>query len=373
MAPSAFGGPDVTPVRVVVLGDSGTGKSTLVKRLVAQLGGACAPSHGTTVGAHIEAVVWPASVMPDKVAAGQRPVVIELIEMGGNRGFTPAARLPFFAHCAAAILVYSEAQEESRKSLVAWYNELEAARAAASSSAATPGAVPPFIVVGTKAAPAAVGAVAGLRPTSATGGGGEEGMHHSTAEASFEALVVSKVPAASGAFAAVRQALAVVSGVALMVLSFVLLGRLVVPWAGVSASEAIAYIERRAGEAAAAAAGGTSSSHAASSSSLPIGRGGDDEGQSMLRRVGGGREAYGVAAAMGSSGPAPAHATGAGGSPFLGHVEGVSLASDREFAATGEGLFDFVSDVVRSTSPVSSRSSESGAAAASSGRGRYAP
>jgi hypothetical protein len=60
-----------------------------------------------------------------------------------------------------------------------------------------------------------------------------------------------------------------------------------------------------------------------------------------------------------SQSPTSQHAGGS--SPYFGHVEGVSLATDRDFAATGEGLFDFISDAVRSNSPASSRSSGYGA------------
>jgi hypothetical protein len=385
--PSGIGGTaDVTTVRIVVLGDSGTGKSALVRRLVHQLGGTCSPApQGTTVGAHIEAVVWPASVT-SAASASSKPVVIELIEMGGNRGFTPAARLPFFAQCAAAIIVYSEAQDESRKSLVAWYNELEAARAAAAASTTSPWtssntnggsaaalAPLPFVIVGTQMEPTGGGVSGGpsmpLGGKMHGGGGGSDpesaGMHAPAGGQSFEATVVARVPVAGPVFAAVRQALAVVSGVALLVLSFVLLGRFVVPWAGVSAAKAITHIEARAAAAASSGGAGGLASSPASLQTL-VGFRGDDDSQSSLRRVGGrGGDVGGLSGGGGAS---------SGASPYFGHVEAVSLGSDRDFAATGEGLFDFIGEAVRSTSPASSRSSESShtAAAAATGR-RYAP
>ena len=364
-------------VRVVVLGDSGTGKSALIRRLIHQLGGSCSPAHGTTVGAHIEAVVWPASVAPadhharstngggggngtQQQQPPQRPVVIEFVEMGGNRGFTAAARSPFFASCSAAILVYAASQEESRKSLVAWFNELETARAALHKAGGGSG-LPTFAIVGTQtnagaSQPGRVMAAAGgghhpMMPAAAAAADPEGGGLHQPAadETAIEAVIVARVPALAPVVAGAKQALSVVSGIALLVLSFVLLGRFVVPWAGVSAAKAISHIESRANSSAAAT--GASGGGAGVSMSRSQG---EDEGSAMLRRVGAGNGGASM-----SQSPTSQHAGGS--SPYFGHVEGVSLATDRDFAATGEGLFDFISDAVRSNSPASSRSSGYGA------------
>ncbi|MDZ7925371.1 MAG: hypothetical protein U5M23_15260 [Marinagarivorans sp.] len=115
--------------------------------------------------------------------------------------------------------------------------------------------------------------------------GDGEGMHHQPSERSIEEAIVARVPALAPAFRATNQALAVVSGVALLVLSFVLLGRFVVPWAGgASAAKAVAHIEARANSVLEAIANVAMSS--SGPSGVPNGRA-DDEGSTMLRRVGG--------------------------------------------------------------------------------------
>jgi len=104
-----------------VLGDSGVGKSRLVKRIITHFGGECAHSDDTTVGAHIESVAWP-SVAASGVGASSSSgpgTVLEIVEIGGNRGFSPAARKPFYSQrCDGVLIVYSERNVASKRSLL---------------------------------------------------------------------------------------------------------------------------------------------------------------------------------------------------------------------------------------------------------------
>ena len=163
--------------RVLLVGDSGVGKSLLLHRLLqASLdaasghisaaaagsgGGAGGSPSGTSGGQSVASspalhalsalpaptvgVAVDASMLPGDAGGG----AIEWLDLGGNRGFGPATRAPYYADVDAVVLVYRDspvtgddaAADATLQSLYFWAEELIAG-----------GVLPnaPFLVVGTK-------------------------------------------------------------------------------------------------------------------------------------------------------------------------------------------------------------------------------
>jgi hypothetical protein len=119
--------------RIAVVGDCGVGKTQLIRRLSNAFGGSTnvavqgatstiSEPGVTTVGCALTAMAW----QPAGVAAASPPV-IELIEVGGNRGFPSASRLPFYNRVDAVVLVHSANDPASLRSLHFWFEEVRAA------------------------------------------------------------------------------------------------------------------------------------------------------------------------------------------------------------------------------------------------------
>lgn len=207
---------DTQAIRIMVLGDSGVGKSRLVRYLTALGGATPVTREGTTVGAALEAVVM-------QSPRGSKRVV-EFMEVGGNRGFAAAARAPLFANAAAAMILYAEDNEASRQSVVHWHREL----------VDNAGSSVPFTVVGT-----AFGG-AGQSPTGTnanTSGSGSSGP--ATKPPQWVPAVIAAPLEATAGF---------ITAVALLVLSFVLFGpsNTVIPWQSVPADRALDAVENAA-------------------------------------------------------------------------------------------------------------------------------
>ena len=129
--------------RILLLGDSGCGKSLLIRHLLAA--SLDAPfnefidDHQQTTGISCHAV---------GLRRGKGITMVELIEVGGSKNFSPLARTPVYTpQVDAVLLVYSDDDRHSTGSgLLFWYKELVSA-GVIGSSGQSPGK--PFMLVST--------------------------------------------------------------------------------------------------------------------------------------------------------------------------------------------------------------------------------
>lgn len=111
---------DVPTVKVAVIGDSGVGKSSIVRRLC-QPGTSLPVTYQPTIGCEVH-------VLP-----AQHPAYglyfVELWDMGGNPRFA-SARCSFYEDCEAYVFVWDSSLEASYHSVEQWISEISAATVA---------------------------------------------------------------------------------------------------------------------------------------------------------------------------------------------------------------------------------------------------
>jgi len=130
--------------RVLLLGDSGCGKSLVIRHLLAASldvpFNEFTDDHRQTTGISCHAV---------GLRRGKGVTMVELIEIGGSKNFSPLARSPVYTpQVDAVLLVYSDDDRHSTGSgLLFWYKELVSAGVIASSSGQSSGK--PFMLLST--------------------------------------------------------------------------------------------------------------------------------------------------------------------------------------------------------------------------------
>ena len=155
MNPTAPSGGGAIPRRLLVVGDSAVGKSRFIATFlqscrctspssdVVETG---TESFSSTIGFRCSAAVWRSAgrdVTRGATAAYSSQIsathVIEFVDMGGNRVFDCAGRLPCYQLAVdGVLLVYSRENHQSAVSLLVWYEELVHAGLLGSSPAAKP-------------------------------------------------------------------------------------------------------------------------------------------------------------------------------------------------------------------------------------------
>ena len=122
----------VPSFRVAIVGDSGVGKSTLVRRIVEScfaVGGGSpeSPGRGGRRGAafdggggggNLDACLWPS-------AEATKPVFLEFVDVTGNRTYCPESRRPFLTGAQAIVLMCAQSSDQSHRGLYHWYHELD--------------------------------------------------------------------------------------------------------------------------------------------------------------------------------------------------------------------------------------------------------
>ncbi|XVE83249.1 hypothetical protein DITRI_Ditri16bG0072500 [Diplodiscus trichospermus] len=146
-------GPLCGQVRVLVVGDSGVGKTSLVHLIVK--GSSCAhPSQtiGCTVGVKHTTYGSPGSSSSSIKGDAERDFFIELWDVSGHERYKDCRSL-FYSQINGVIFVHDLSQRRTKTSLQKWAAEIAATGTfSAPLGSGGPGGVPvPFIVIGNKA------------------------------------------------------------------------------------------------------------------------------------------------------------------------------------------------------------------------------
>lgn len=109
---------ELPKVRILVLGDSGVGKTCLVERLVT---GNVPSTPRWTLGCNVQVMLH---TMVDKSNSTERKLIIEFWDIGGHRNFSDS-RAVFFHQINGVFLVHDYANKKSFNNLKTWLEELE--------------------------------------------------------------------------------------------------------------------------------------------------------------------------------------------------------------------------------------------------------
>lgn len=131
--------PSSAPPRVIFVGETGVGKTLLLSTLASALLGVneipqTEKHAGGTVAFNAEAIVW-------RDMLRNRAVILELVEISGNRSFGSAARSALFQGrtVCGVVYVYDSNNSQSAAALMDWHEEIESL-----------GSPLPFLLLGTR-------------------------------------------------------------------------------------------------------------------------------------------------------------------------------------------------------------------------------
>ncbi|KAH1079938.1 hypothetical protein J1N35_019699 [Gossypium stocksii] len=147
------GGPPCGQVRVLVVGDSGVGKTSLVHLIVKGFSTACPPQTiGCTVGVKHTRYGSPGSSSSSLKGDAERDFFIELWDVSGHERYKDCRSL-FYSQINGVIFVHDLSQRRTKTSLQQWASEIATTGTfSAPLSSGGPGGLPvPYIVIGNKA------------------------------------------------------------------------------------------------------------------------------------------------------------------------------------------------------------------------------
>ncbi|KAG4173362.1 hypothetical protein ERO13_A11G053900v2 [Gossypium hirsutum] len=147
------GGPPCGQVRVLVVGDSGVGKTSLVHLIVKGFSTACPPQTiGCTVGVKHTKYGSPGSSSSSLKGDAERDFFIELWDVSGHERYKDCRSL-FYSQINGVIFVHDLSQRRTKTSLQQWASEIATTGTfSAPLSSGGPGGLPvPYIVIGNKA------------------------------------------------------------------------------------------------------------------------------------------------------------------------------------------------------------------------------
>ncbi|XVE86656.1 hypothetical protein DITRI_Ditri18aG0052000 [Diplodiscus trichospermus] len=147
------GGPPCGQVRVLVVGDSGVGKTSLVHLIVKGSSTAHPPQTiGCTVGVKHTTYGSPGSSSSSLNGDAERDFFIELWDVSGHERYKDCRSL-FYSQINGVIFVHDLSQRRTKTSLQKWAAEIAATGTfSAPLSSGGPGGLPvPYIVIGNKA------------------------------------------------------------------------------------------------------------------------------------------------------------------------------------------------------------------------------
>ncbi|KAH9261130.1 hypothetical protein BASA81_000834 [Batrachochytrium salamandrivorans] len=105
-------------VRILVLGDSGVGKTCLVERLVT---GQVPSTPRWTLGCNVQVLVH---TLVDKQTELERKIIVEFWDIGGHRNFSDSRHV-FYHQINGVMLVHDYSNKKSFNNLKSWLLELE--------------------------------------------------------------------------------------------------------------------------------------------------------------------------------------------------------------------------------------------------------
>ncbi|KAK8489448.1 hypothetical protein V6N13_028560 [Hibiscus sabdariffa] len=147
------GGPPCGQIRVLVVGDSGVGKTSLVHLIVKGSSVARPPQTiGCTVGVTHTTYVCPGSSSSSLKGDVERDFFIELWDVSGHERYRDCRSL-FYSQINGVIFVHDLSQRRTKTSLQKWATEIAVTGTfSASLGSGGPGGLPvPYIVIGNKA------------------------------------------------------------------------------------------------------------------------------------------------------------------------------------------------------------------------------
>ncbi|KAL4332100.1 hypothetical protein GQ457_07G004540 [Hibiscus cannabinus] len=147
------GGPPCGQIRVLVVGDSGVGKTSLVHLIVKGSSVARPPQTiGCTVGVTHTTYVSPGSSSSSLKGDVERDFFIELWDVSGHERYSDCRSL-FYSQINGVIFVHDLSQRRTKISLQKWATEIAVTGTfSASLGSGGPGGLPvPYIVIGNKA------------------------------------------------------------------------------------------------------------------------------------------------------------------------------------------------------------------------------
>ncbi|KAK8566166.1 hypothetical protein V6N13_021238 [Hibiscus sabdariffa] len=147
------GGPPCGQVRVLVVGDSGVGKSSLVHLIVKGSSTSCPPQTiGCTVGVKHTTYGSPGSSSSILKGDAERDFFVELWDVSGHERYKDCRSL-FYSQINGVIFVHDLSQRRTKTSLQQWAAEIAATGTfSAPLSSGGPAGLPvPYIVIGNKA------------------------------------------------------------------------------------------------------------------------------------------------------------------------------------------------------------------------------
>ncbi|KAK8644491.1 hypothetical protein V6N13_123797 [Hibiscus sabdariffa] len=147
------GGPPCGQIRVLVVGDSGVGKTSLVHLIVKGSSVARPPQTiGCTVGVTHTTYVSPGSSSSSLKGDVERDFFIELWDVSGHERYSDCRSL-FYSQINGVIFVHDLSQRRTKTSLQKWATEIAVTGTfSASLGSGGPGGLPvPYIVIGNKA------------------------------------------------------------------------------------------------------------------------------------------------------------------------------------------------------------------------------
>ncbi|XP_011025591.1 PREDICTED: uncharacterized GTP-binding protein At5g64813-like [Populus euphratica] len=146
------GGPPCGQVRVLVVGDSGVGKTSLVHLIVKGSSSACPPQTiGCTVGVKHISYGNSSSSSSSIKGDSERDFFVELWDVSGHDRYKDCRSL-FYSQINGVIFVHDLSQRRTKTSLQKWASEIAATGTfSAPLSSGGPGGLPvPYIVIGNK-------------------------------------------------------------------------------------------------------------------------------------------------------------------------------------------------------------------------------
>ncbi|GLU20384.1 hypothetical protein SLE2022_365870 [Rubroshorea leprosula] len=147
------GGPLCGQVRVLIVGDSGVGKTSLVNLIVKGSSVACPPQTiGCTVAVKYTTYGSPSSSSSSLKGDAERDFFIELWDVSGHERYKDCRSL-FYSQINGVIFVHDLSQRRTKTSLQKWASEIAATGTfSALLGNGGPGGLPvPYIVIGNKA------------------------------------------------------------------------------------------------------------------------------------------------------------------------------------------------------------------------------